>query len=94
MKRNNLKFLFFPDGCDNHRQMEPDEESRITHAASFVSLLSGSSVLSTEDDLAVSLHFLNFGSSPPSSAEDSGLSSFVENPQYFCGIIKETDMCE
>ena len=51
-------------------------------------------MLSTEDDLAVSLHFLNFGSSPPSSAEDSGLSSFVENPQYFCGIIKETDMCE
>lgn len=51
-------------------------------------------MLSTEDDLAVSLRFLNFGSSPPSSEEDSGLSSFVENPQYFCGIIKEKDMCE
>ncbi|XP_065154890.1 high affinity nerve growth factor receptor isoform X1 [Paramisgurnus dabryanus] len=55
-----------------------------------------SSVLGTEDDLAVSLRFMNFGVSPPSSDEstlDSGLSSFVENPQYFCGIIKEKDMC-
>ncbi|XP_069041351.1 high affinity nerve growth factor receptor [Lepisosteus oculatus] len=53
-------------------------------------------VLGTEDDLAVSLHFMNFGASPPSSAEatlDSGLSSFIENPQYFCGIIKDKDMC-
>ncbi|XP_071763209.1 high affinity nerve growth factor receptor [Centroberyx gerrardi] len=52
-----------------------------------------SSVLGTEDDLAVSLRFMNFGASPPSSDEDSGLSSFVENPQYFCGIIKDKDMC-
>ncbi|XP_068180835.1 high affinity nerve growth factor receptor [Antennarius striatus] len=52
-----------------------------------------SSVLGTEDDLAVSLRFMNFGTSPPSSDEDSGLSSFVENPQYFCGIIKEKEMC-
>ncbi|XP_075899433.1 high affinity nerve growth factor receptor [Nelusetta ayraudi] len=52
-----------------------------------------SSVLGTEDELAVSLRFMNFGSSPPSSDDDSGLSSFVENPQYFCGIIKEKDMC-
>ncbi|KAM9852053.1 high affinity nerve growth factor receptor [Aulostomus maculatus] len=52
-----------------------------------------SSVLGTEDELAVSLRFMNFGSSPPSSDEDSGLSSFVENPQYFCGIIKDKDMC-
>ncbi|KAK5862068.1 hypothetical protein PBY51_017499 [Eleginops maclovinus] len=52
-----------------------------------------SSVLGTGDDLAVSLRFMNFGTSPPSSDEDSGLSSFVENPQYFCGIIKEKDMC-
>lgn len=51
-----------------------------------------SSVLGTEDDLAVSLHFMK-GTSPPSSDEDSGLSSFVENPQYFCGIIKDKDMC-
>ncbi|XP_038161251.1 high affinity nerve growth factor receptor [Cyprinodon tularosa] len=52
-----------------------------------------SSVLGTEDDLAVSLRFMKFGTSPPSSDEDSGLSSFVENPQYFCGIIKDKDMC-
>ncbi|CAJ1063005.1 high affinity nerve growth factor receptor isoform X2 [Xyrichtys novacula] len=52
-----------------------------------------SSVLGAKDDLAVSLRFMNFGTSPPSSDEDSGLSSFVENPQYFCGIIKEKDMC-
>lgn len=51
-------------------------------------------MLGTEDELAVSLRFMNFGSSPPSSDDDSGLSSFVENPQYFCGIIKEKDMCK
>uniref|UniRef100_A0A4W5PGB1 Tyrosine-protein kinase receptor n=1 Tax=Hucho hucho TaxID=62062 RepID=A0A4W5PGB1_9TELE len=51
-----------------------------------------SSVLGTEDDLAVSLRFMNFGASPPSS-DDSGMSSFVENPQYFCGIFKDKDMC-
>ncbi|XP_039974146.1 high affinity nerve growth factor receptor isoform X2 [Xiphias gladius] len=51
-----------------------------------------SSVLGTEDDLAVSLRFMNFGTSLPSSDEDSGLSSFVENPQYFCGIFKDKDM--
>lgn len=60
-------------------------------------LFTGSSVLGTEDDLAVSLRFMNFGVSPPSSDDstlDSGMSSFVENPQYFCGIIKDKDMCE
>ncbi|XP_067093920.1 high affinity nerve growth factor receptor [Osmerus mordax] len=54
-----------------------------------------SSVLGTEDDMAVSLRFMNFGASPPSSDEgilDTGMSSFVENPQYFCGIIKDKDM--
>ncbi len=68
----------------------------ISQFRSFATLLVslGSSVLGTEDDLAVSLRFMNFGTSPPSSDEDSGLSSFVENPQYFCGIIKEKDMCE
>lgn len=60
-------------------------------------VLTGSSVLGKEDDLAVSLRFMNFGTSPPSSDEgmlDPGLSSFVENPQYFCGIIKDKDMCK
>ncbi|KAF7226567.1 type 1 [Nothobranchius furzeri] len=51
-----------------------------------------SSVLGTEDDLAVSLQFMNFGTGTPSSDKDAGLSSFVENPQYFCGIIKDKDM--
>ncbi|XP_056457275.1 high affinity nerve growth factor receptor [Gadus chalcogrammus] len=52
-----------------------------------------SSVLGTEDDLALSLRFMNFGTNPPCTEDDSGLSSFVENPQYFCGIIKDKDMC-
>ncbi|NWX14021.1 NTRK1 factor, partial [Aegotheles bennettii] len=46
-----------------------------------------SAVLAQEDDLAMSLHFMNLGSSPPSSAESKleGLkSNFIENPQYFC----------
>lgn len=71
-------------GRGNHGRLESDCES----SASL-----GSSVLGTEDELAVSLRFMNFGTSPPSSDEDSGLSSFVENPQYFCGIIKDKDMC-
>lgn len=71
-------------GRCNHGRQESDYES----SASL-----GSSVLGTEDELAVSLRFMNFGTSPPSSDEDSGLSSFVENPQYFCGIIKDKDMC-
>uniref|UniRef100_A0A8C9MF98 Tyrosine-protein kinase receptor n=1 Tax=Serinus canaria TaxID=9135 RepID=A0A8C9MF98_SERCA len=44
-------------------------------------------VLAQEDDLAMSLHFMNLGSSPLSSAESKleGLkSNFIENPQYFC----------
>uniref|UniRef100_U3JK63 Tyrosine-protein kinase receptor n=1 Tax=Ficedula albicollis TaxID=59894 RepID=U3JK63_FICAL len=47
----------------------------------------GSAVLAQEDDLAMSLHFMNLGSSPLSSAESKleGLkSNFIENPQYFC----------
>ncbi|XP_061875964.1 high affinity nerve growth factor receptor [Colius striatus] len=47
-----------------------------------------SAVLAQEDDLAMSLHFMNLGSSPLSSAEsklEGGLkSNFIENPQYFC----------
>ncbi|NWV86615.1 NTRK1 factor, partial [Dasyornis broadbenti] len=46
-----------------------------------------SAVLAQEDDLAMSLHFMNLGSSPHSSAESKleGLkSNFIENPQYFC----------
>ncbi|XP_063038029.1 high affinity nerve growth factor receptor-like, partial [Melospiza melodia melodia] len=46
-----------------------------------------SAVLAREDDLAMSLHFMNLGSSPLSSAESKleGLkSNFIENPQYFC----------
>ncbi|NXX52532.1 NTRK1 factor, partial [Scopus umbretta] len=44
-------------------------------------------VLAQEDDLAMSLHFMNLGSSPLSSVESKleGLkSNFIENPQYFC----------
>ncbi|NWZ29031.1 NTRK1 factor, partial [Asarcornis scutulata] len=46
-----------------------------------------SAVLAQEDDLAMSLHFMNLGSSPVSSTESKleGLkSNFIENPQYFC----------
>ncbi|XP_040433952.1 high affinity nerve growth factor receptor isoform X1 [Falco naumanni] len=46
-----------------------------------------SAVLAQEDDLAMSLHFMNLGSSPLPSAESKleGLkSNFIENPQYFC----------
>ncbi|XP_067169272.1 high affinity nerve growth factor receptor [Apteryx mantelli] len=46
-----------------------------------------SAVLAREDDLAMSLHFMNLGSSPLSSAESKleGLkSNCIENPQYFC----------
>nr|XP_033779019.1 high affinity nerve growth factor receptor isoform X2 [Geotrypetes seraphini] len=44
-------------------------------------------VLAQEDDLAMSLHFMNFGSRPLSSTESKleGLkNNFIENPQYFC----------
>ncbi|XP_053331015.1 high affinity nerve growth factor receptor [Spea bombifrons] len=44
-------------------------------------------VLAQEDDLAMSLHFMNFGASPLSSAEgklDGVKPNFIENPQYFC----------
>ncbi|KAM9294552.1 high affinity nerve growth factor receptor [Gastrophryne carolinensis] len=44
-------------------------------------------VLAQEDDLAMSLHFMNFGGSPLSSAEgklDRAKANFIENPQYFC----------
>ncbi|XP_063803187.1 high affinity nerve growth factor receptor isoform X1 [Pseudophryne corroboree] len=44
-------------------------------------------VLAQEDDLAMSLHFMNFGSSPFTSAEgklDGMKPNFIENPQYFC----------
>uniref|UniRef100_K7GBJ9 Tyrosine-protein kinase receptor n=1 Tax=Pelodiscus sinensis TaxID=13735 RepID=K7GBJ9_PELSI len=44
-------------------------------------------VLAQDDDLAMSLHFMNLGSSPQSSAESKleGLkTNFIENPQYFC----------
>ncbi|XP_072214449.1 high affinity nerve growth factor receptor [Excalfactoria chinensis] len=46
-----------------------------------------SAVLAQEDDLAMSLHFMNLGSSPVSSTEsklDGLKSNFIENPQYFC----------
>ncbi|XP_073465869.1 LOW QUALITY PROTEIN: high affinity nerve growth factor receptor [Aquarana catesbeiana] len=44
-------------------------------------------VLAQEDDLAMSLHFMNFGASPLTSAEgklDGVKPNFIENPQYFC----------
>ncbi|KAL4629573.1 high affinity nerve growth factor receptor-like [Arapaima gigas] len=48
-------------------------------------------VLSAKDDLAVSLHFMSTKMSPPSSDEET--LDFVENPQYFCGIFKDKNMC-
>lgn len=48
-------------------------------------------MLAQEDDLAMSLHFMNLGSSPLSSAESKleGLkTNFIENPQYFCDACK------
>uniref|UniRef100_A0A8D0G6I8 Tyrosine-protein kinase receptor n=1 Tax=Sphenodon punctatus TaxID=8508 RepID=A0A8D0G6I8_SPHPU len=45
-----------------------------------------SAVLAQEDDLAMSLQFMNLGSSPLSSAEsklDALKTNFIENPQYF-----------
>uniref|UniRef100_A0A452GZ41 Tyrosine-protein kinase receptor n=1 Tax=Gopherus agassizii TaxID=38772 RepID=A0A452GZ41_9SAUR len=47
----------------------------------------GAAVLAQDDDIAMSLHFMNLGSSPQSSAESKleGLkTNFIENPQYFC----------
>ncbi|KAM4690060.1 high affinity nerve growth factor receptor [Rhinophrynus dorsalis] len=44
-------------------------------------------VLAQEDDLAMSLHFMNFGASTLTSAEgklDGMKPNFIENPQYFC----------
>ncbi|KAJ1081327.1 hypothetical protein NDU88_001509 [Pleurodeles waltl] len=44
-------------------------------------------VLAQEDDLAMSLHFMNLGASPLSCAEgklDGLKTNFIENPQYFC----------
>ncbi|XP_053575897.1 high affinity nerve growth factor receptor [Bombina bombina] len=44
-------------------------------------------VLAQEDDLAMSLHFMNFGASPLTSTEgklDGMKPNFIENPQYFC----------
>uniref|UniRef100_A0A8C3ISA0 Tyrosine-protein kinase receptor n=1 Tax=Chrysemys picta bellii TaxID=8478 RepID=A0A8C3ISA0_CHRPI len=51
----------------------------------------GAAVLAQDDDLAMSLHFMNLGSSPQSSAESKleGLkTNFIENPQYFCDTCK------
>ncbi|XP_053134998.1 high affinity nerve growth factor receptor [Hemicordylus capensis] len=58
-----------------------------------------SAVLAQEDDLAMSLQFMNLGSSPLSSAEsklDALKTNFIENPQYFCNTcvhhIKRRDI--
>ncbi|XP_028566170.2 high affinity nerve growth factor receptor isoform X2 [Podarcis muralis] len=58
-----------------------------------------SAVLAQEDDLAISLQFMNWGSSPLSSAEsklDALKTNFIENPQYFCNAcvhhIKRRDI--
>lgn len=95
-KGKNGSWIASFDGHYNHNSSGTDWVLRGSHFRWFASLpvSLGSSVLGTEDDLAVSLRFMNFGTSRPSSDEDSGLSSFVENPQYFCGIIKEKDMCK
>ncbi|XP_061461713.1 high affinity nerve growth factor receptor isoform X2 [Rhineura floridana] len=58
-----------------------------------------SAVLAQEDDLAMSLQFMNWGSTPLSSAEsklDALKTNFIENPQYFCNTcvhhIKRRDI--
>ncbi|KAM8794294.1 high affinity nerve growth factor receptor [Eudromia elegans] len=47
-----------------------------------------SAMLAQEDELTMSLHLMNLGSSPPSSGESSKLEGLkgtvIENPQYFC----------
>ncbi|XP_077174385.1 high affinity nerve growth factor receptor isoform X2 [Paroedura picta] len=48
-----------------------------------------SAMLAQEDALAMSLQFMNLGTSPLSSAEskqESLKTNFIENPQYFCSV--------
>nr|XP_056709548.1 high affinity nerve growth factor receptor [Euleptes europaea] len=61
--------------------------------------LNRSAVLAQEEELAMSLQFMNLGSSPLSSAEsklDALKTNFIENPQYFCSAcvrhIKRRDI--
>ncbi|MBN3289991.1 NTRK1 factor, partial [Polypterus senegalus] len=52
----------------------------------FFYAFAGAAVLGTEEDFSVSLNFMKFGASNPTSEEgvlEGGLSSFIENPQYF-----------
>ncbi|XP_015271976.1 PREDICTED: high affinity nerve growth factor receptor [Gekko japonicus] len=58
-----------------------------------------SAVLAQEDELAMSLQFMNLGTSPLTSAEsklDALKTNFIENPQYFCSTcvrhIKRRDI--
>ncbi|KAL8184919.1 UNVERIFIED_CONTAM: High affinity nerve growth factor receptor [Gekko kuhli] len=58
-----------------------------------------SAVLAQEDELAMSLQFMNLGTSPLTSAEsklDALKTNFIENPQYFCSMcvhhIKRRDI--
>ncbi|XP_023686243.1 high affinity nerve growth factor receptor-like isoform X1 [Paramormyrops kingsleyae] len=49
------------------------------------------SVLGSKDDLAISLRSMAGRKSTPYPDEET--LDFVENPQYFCSIFKEKDMC-
>lgn len=52
----------------------------------------GSGVLAQEEELAMSLQFMNLGTSSPLPSAESKLdalkTNFIENPQYFCSTCE------